>query len=321
MAIIYQATEVPVHEREAVLRSAFDGQSWPTTVDLGNADSADHYMHAWEFGPTSIFQADLTDLRLGRSHKQIRVGPSEMLTIARQQNSVGKHDQFDDRRTVDTGQLMIVDMNEPYQFSYDGRGASQAFYLPLEQMNLPRTVVKEAAARLPASPLYSLFSSHISELTNIGDAIAGTDAASAVGESSIDLARTLIASAYDPDYARNMMAEVLLPRIRGYIRQHLCDPNLSADTIAHAHNISTRKLFRLCEDADFSLEQWIITNRLQGTHDELARPETRALSIAVIARRWGFGNPSYFARRFRTMYGLSPRAWRDLAATQAPPHV
>jgi AraC-like DNA-binding protein len=168
-----------------------------------------------------------------------------------------------------------------------------------------------------------LFSLHITELANIGDAIAGTDAARAVGESSIDLARTLLASAYDPDYARNMMAEMLLPRVRGYIRQHLCDPDLSADTIALAHGISTRKLFRLCEDADFSLEQWIITNRLQGSHDDLARPESHALSIAAVARRWGFANPSHFARRFRTMYGLSPRAWRNLAAAQTPtpPHA
>lgn len=316
MVSIYQASDHAAGDRESALRAAFDEQTWPITVDLENAASSTHSMHAWEFGQASIFQADITGLNLRRSDKQVRLGTSDVLSIARQRGSVGKHDQFGSQHAVDTGELVLVHNNEPYQFSYDGLGGSQALYLPLDEIKLSRDVLKEAATRLPASPLYRLFSQHIAELTRVGDAITGTDTAHAVGESTIDLARTLLASAYDADYARSMLAEVLLPRIRGYVRQHLSEPSLSPDTIAKAHDISARKLFRLCEDDDFSLEQWIITSRLQGSHDELARPETRDLSIATIARRWGFTNASFFARRFRAMYGLSPRAWRELAAEQ-----
>ncbi|MGA9870751.1 MAG: AraC family transcriptional regulator [Rhodococcus sp. (in: high G+C Gram-positive bacteria)] len=315
MAVIYQASGLPVGERRDALHAAFDGQTWPLSVGVDNADDVDHYMQAWEFGPASIWQANLTNLSLDRTEKHVRTGPADMFCVARQTSGAGIHDQFDSRYTVGTGHLMLVDMNQPYRYLYDGPAASQALYVPIEALNLPRRVVKEAATRLPASPVYELLSTHINELTSAGDSIAGTEAARTLGESSVELARTLIASAFDGDYARGMMAEVLLPRIKGYIRRHLADRDLTPDTIARAHDISTRKLFRLCGEDDFSLEQWVITHRLEGCRGELARAECRHLPIALIARRWGFGNPSYFARRFRAAYGMSPRAWRYCSAS------
>ncbi len=34
--------------------------------------------------------------------------------------------------------------------------------------------------------------------------------------------------------------------------------------------------------------------------------------VAAVARRWGFPDPSWFARRLRAAYGVSPREWRAL---------
>ncbi|OCH80264.1 hypothetical protein A9310_22365 [Gordonia sp. UCD-TK1] len=51
---------------------------------------------------------------------------------------------------------------------------------------------------------------------------------------------------------------------------HLSDPDLSPVSIARAHGITVRKLFQLLADAGTSLEQWIITSRLEGAHDDLA---------------------------------------------------
>jgi AraC-like DNA-binding protein len=312
MTIIFRSTDVPLHEREDVARSTFDQQVWPATVDLGDPATDDSVMHNWTFGQTSIFEANLTGMRVRRTARQVRTGPAEMLTIARQKQGRARHDQFDARRLVNSGELMIVDNNTPYDFYWSGLGGSQALYVPLEELALPRNVVAQAASRLPASPLYGLINAQITDLTEIGDAVGDSSAAQTLGDTTTDLARALIASAYDADYARGAMAEVLLPRIRGYVRQHLSDASLSPDSIALAHNISVRKLFRLCEDADFSLEQWIIGERLDGSRAELARAETQDISVAAIARRWGFTNPSFFSRRFRAAYDMTPRAWREL---------
>jgi AraC-like DNA-binding protein len=84
----------------------------------------------------------------------------------------------------------------------------------------------------------------------------------------------------------------------------------AAPTIAAAHNISLRHLYKVCAEADLSLEQWIIGERLRGAREELSRPESRQRPIAMIARRWGFRDPTHFTRRFRAVYGMAPSEWR-----------
>jgi AraC-like DNA-binding protein len=151
-------------------------------------------------------------------------------------------------------------------------------------------------------------------VTDKGDLVTTDQAVGeTIGDAAIDVARALLASAYDADYARGAMADVLLPRIRGYVRRHLGDPHLSPAMIAAEHEISVRKLFQLCSDADFSIEQWIIALRLDGIRADLARPELRHRPVTQIAHRWGLTNASYATRRFREAYGMTPRAWRRLS--------
>ncbi|MFC8527299.1 helix-turn-helix domain-containing protein [Nocardia sp. NPDC057227] len=316
MAVVFHSAELPRGDRADATHSAFLDQSWPTTVRLADAAAGDSVLEAWDFGRTSIFQSHLTGLHLRRSGRQVRDGPAEVLTIARQHRATGRHEQFGVRRTVAPGELMVVDMNEPYEFHWSGRGSSQALYLPIAEVGLPREVLVAAASRLPASPLYALMSAHIRDLVAAGDRISGTAAADALSAAAIDLTRALLASAYGPEYGRAALHDALLPRIRGYVRRHLADPELSPARIARAHDISVRTLFRLCAAAEFGLEQWITTTRLDGARAELARPELRGLPVAVIARRWGFVNPSHFGRRFRELYGMTPGTWRALAAAE-----
>jgi AraC-like DNA-binding protein len=80
-----------------------------------------------------------------------------------------------------------------------------------------------------------------------------------------------------------------------------------------------RYLNKLCAEADFSLTQWIIEQRLRGAHHELARADSRGRSIAMIARGWGFSDPTHFSHRFRDTYGVTPRDWRRAAAEHAEP--
>ena len=78
--------------------------------------------------------------------------------------------------------------------------------------------------------------------------------------------------------------------------------------------MSVRQLYRVCAAAQLSLEQWIISQRLECARAELAAPRSRDRSIAVVARRWGFTDPSYFSRRFRATFGLTPSEWRQVGA-------
>jgi AraC-like DNA-binding protein len=175
-------------------------------------------------------------------------------------------------------------------------------------------VILEASTRLHTSPLYGLMVNHINGLTRRADELSADPSAAGVGMVSVELARALLASAaHDPRYRRDALATTLLTQVRAYIRQHLADPDLTPENIAAAHNISVRYLYKLCAAADFSLHQWITSQRLQGARDELAGLASEHRSIAMIAQRWGFSNPTHFSRRFRATYGISPRDWRQIA--------
>lgn len=75
----------------------------------------------------------------------------------------------------------------------------------------------------------------------------------------------------------------------------------------------------MCAAADFSLEQWTIHQRLEGASRDLSDLAQRDRPIAVVARRWGFSDASYFSRRFRQAFGSTPRDWRHADLLAAPP--
>jgi AraC-like DNA-binding protein len=314
MAIVFRSADVAVNDREEVTRTAFLEQSWPTTVDLDEPTAADSFIEVFTYGRASILRAQMTGVHLSRSARQVRSSPADVLAIAVQERSTARHEMYGRQRAVAPRDLMVNDMNSPYRYAWPGRGSSRALYVPLADLNLPTDVVRAASTRLPASPVYPLLRTCIDQMTDAGDRLsADPGTAESVGAVAIDVARALLTSAYDIEYGRGPMADVLLPRIRGYVRRHLGEPDLSPAMIAAAHDISVRRLFTICAAADFSIEQWIISSRLEGIRDELARPESRHRSVAEISRRWGLTNPSYVSRRFRATFGMSPRMWRQLA--------
>ena len=62
-----------------------------------------------------------------------------------------------------------------------------------------------------------------------------------------------------------------------------------------------------------SLHEWITGQRLEGAREELAGVGSRHRSIARVAQRWGFTNPTRFSHRFRDAYGITPRDWLLMA--------
>ena len=109
------------------------------------------------------------------------------------------------------------------------------------------------------------------------------------------------------------MADTLLTRVKAYVLQHLSDPALTPERIAHAHSVSVRQLYKACAAGGIGLEQWIIEQRLEAARSELRTPAGRRRSVAATARACGFRDASHFTRRFRASYGLTPRDWQQLA--------
>jgi AraC-like DNA-binding protein len=184
--------------------------------------------------------------------------------------------------------------------------------VPERLLGVPPNLATPALQHLGNSPLAPLFTHHVAEVRRVAGHINGPAAAS-LGTATLALARALVASVSTDDrLAREASEDILLQRVKAYVRSHLANGDLAPHTIAAATHVSVRQLYKTCANADLHLEQWIITERLAGAHEDLARTSSPALPVAVIAHRWGFTNASHFARRFRAAYGLSPREWQAL---------
>jgi AraC-like DNA-binding protein len=111
---------------------------------------------------------------------------------------------------------------------------------------------------------------------------------------------------------------VLLARIYAFIEQRLGDPDLSPDTIAAAHHISTRYLHKLFEAEDSTVAAWVRRRRLDHCRRDLVDPTHSRQSASAIAMRWGFPSPTHFGRVFRATYGVAPGEYRVMHAPATP---
>ncbi|MGY2114200.1 hypothetical protein ACW9HR_09815 [Nocardia gipuzkoensis] len=132
-------------------------------------------------------------------------------------------------------------------------------------LGLPADLISQAATRAQDSPHYRLVAGHIAQLTADADALSADPAAALSGRTGIELIRGPLLSAGSDNGNSSVVptADILLSRIRAYARRDLADPGLGAAQIAKAHNMSVRQLYKVCANAEYSLEQWIISQRLE----------------------------------------------------------
>ena len=208
-------------------------------------------------------------------------------------------------------QISLTDFGSPYQWRSTGESTTMSLRFTYAELCLPVGQIRSAAGDLVTSPLYDLFQTHVLQLYSLLDEDLPSSAAESLASATLELARAVIATVGQQDAARNDVAnEALVTRIGAYVQQHLADPALSPESIARAHHISVRQLYKLWSGRELGLAEWIMRGRLEGARRDLRRNES--LPIAALARRWGFTDATHFGRRFRSAYGISPREWRQV---------
>lgn len=89
-----------------------------------------------------------------------------------------------------------------------------------------------------------------------------------------------------------------------YIREHLTDPTLTVDKIAHALGLHRCYLYRIFhERTQTSIQTYISQLRLEKAQVLLVHSNS---SIAQIAQSCGFANSSYFSSAYKKYFGHTP---------------
>jgi AraC-like DNA-binding protein len=140
-----------------------------------------------------------------------------------------------------------------------------------------------------------------------------------LGTAVLDLLTVALAARLDREgrVSQDTRRRALLRRIHAFIEQHLHDPDLSPATIAAAHHISLRYLYKLFEAQQTTVAGWIRRRRLERCRRDLLDPALLGRPVSAIGTRWGLPNPAHFSRAFRAAYGLAPVEYRRMGTRSA----
>jgi AraC-like DNA-binding protein len=317
--LLLDTAAVPVADRIEVFNAAMLDASVPMTITHEQPEQPIHArMQLWNLGTGEWFTSDNSGFRLRRAQKHLSMDGKPYLALALQATGLCQFEQFGHQQTVRRGHLMLNDLTAPYDVTWSGLGGSRCFQLPYDRLGLPADLIRAAALRIHTSPLYDLVRHHLNYLSSEASRLQDDPGLTSLGNATTELLRALVvsAAAAGPDsLVRQVRQETLLPRVLAYTRRHLTEPDLGPLRIASAHNISRRQLYTLFRQADISLEQWIITQRLEGARIDLTSPASQHRTIAAIARSWGFTGTSHFITRFHAAYGRSPSGYRQYPDT------
>lgn len=104
--------------------------------------------------------------------------------------------------------------------------------------------------------------------------------------------------------------QLLLRRIETYINNNLMNPDLRVSDIARDNGLTVPQLYRLFNQSRTTPVDFMRRQRLSRIKDDLANPRMRHITIASIARKWGFTDTPYFNRAFKQQFNATPREFR-----------
>jgi len=227
---------------------------------------------------------------------------------------VGRSLNLQDGReaVLDEGDLMLCDPARPYTIRFDDPNRMLVLRIPSERL-ADRMGDPEALCgrRLAGEGLAgALLTSFIRTLwTNAGQGAAP------VGEAVQDAALSLLTAVArenggeargvrDLDAGQGAGA-----RIKGFIDENLCDPDLSVGRVASALGVSPRYVQMVFAGMATTPLAYIRRKRLERAARTL-REDGPACNITDLSFGLGFNDLSHFSRAFKAFYGVGPREFR-----------
>ncbi|MHA3701960.1 helix-turn-helix domain-containing protein [Jatrophihabitans sp. YIM 134969] len=271
-----------------------------------------------QLGPLTVCSIHSTAVRVTRTASLARDDLEPSLFFGLQLEGSSMVVQGDRQVVVGPGDLVFYESTTPYTL-LDERGVRQHFFrVPLAELDVSRDLIRSlAATRLaPGSPVATLAVDWFRSLGSQPDLLTAADA-DRLGRPSVEVFRSVLATHADRTSMAAEAAEGSLElRILAVARRHLDDPALTAARVAADLHISERQLYKTLAARGVSLAGYVRAERLEAARRDLLRHPTT--TIAAIARRRGFGDPSAFARAFRRAHAVTPHEWRRQHLPERP---
>jgi len=218
---------------------------------------------------------------------------------------------------VETGDMIIVDAQRPYELSFTR--PAHGLVLPLPWHRFERDAARlEALAGRPMSPrsgpaalLSGFVRSAWVELVELDDA--------EWPQSAADVIWDLLASALNggrttaPAGGR---AQDLRRKASALVECELYDPEFTSSAMAERLGVSARYLQQVFAEVGTTPSRFLHGRRLTAAAARL-RDADKPCRITDVALECGFGDLSYFSRSFRRRFGVSAARYRSECGSAA----
>jgi AraC-like DNA-binding protein len=321
--MVVRIDDIPPSERFAAWRALCERTTIP--LELRSAHEHDFQATMWgiHLGQVTVSGTSVPSLWNHRTPAHIRRSDPELYHLQLNLRGAADLRHAGAATTLGARQFMLSCTSRPYQ-GFIGRGRTDEMTVAVPPSLLP----------FPAADLDRLLGRRLSGRTGIGALLAdvlirlGAEHtayrpadAPRLGTAVTDLLTALLAHELDGDtdtgaadrIAPESHRNALVLRIQDFVRRNLHTPGLTPASIAAAHHISVRYLYRLFERQGHTVAAWIRAQRLERCRHDLADPAQRGTPIHAIAARWGFSHAADFSRAFRGAYGVPPRDFRQTA--------
>lgn len=256
-------------------------------------------------------------VRVCRSEVHARRRHEDYYKVILQTEGEARVEQDGHRGHLRPGELVLCDTTRPYSLCYDTDFRTVLLLLPRALLPFRPDILRGLTAHsMPADAGIGAVTG--SFLRSLRDQ-SGTCSEPTLGrlaDSAVSLITTLLAERLDRTPPTTPHQAMLL-RVRDHIERRLRDPGLSPDSIAAAHHISRRYLFKLFAAEELTVAGWIRMRRLERCARDLADVSARDQPVAMIAARWGLIDGRHFSRLFKAAYGETPSEYRRRAGYRA----
>ncbi|MFI5897827.1 helix-turn-helix domain-containing protein [Actinoplanes sp. NPDC051513] len=318
MSTTFRTADAPAASREDYWHHVVTSALGPLDLHIDSPLDAGDELTLGGVGGVRVGVLEASAAQVSRTSRHIKQSDPDFCKVDLLVRGGGVIQQDEREARLRPGDLTLVDLSRPSVWAMAPSHVIAIVFpralLPLHTDELARltavTVPGEQGLGALASTLVTRMPEHLDG--------AGESGAWSVGARLGTAVLDLLAAAFAARLGRDTVVpfetrqRVLLHRIHAFIEDHLADPDLSPHTIAAAHHVSVRYLYKLFDTQQTTVAAWIRHRRLDRARHDLQHPELRDRTITAIAARWGFSSPAHFNRVFRNAYGVAPGEYRVL---------
>lgn len=303
---------IPEGERLDFWRDLIGNMFMPLECAAGAGSSFSADLRHTPVGTLDLMTMAASPHAVTRSARLARNSDADYFMVSYQISGQGYLRQEDKESKQKAGDFVVYDSTRPFEMAYDGHFSKYILRIPRRLLNAhlsnPErmcglTIHSEAGPSiLLGGMLRSLAENKIELEAPVSEPIANA------------LIELIVGGLQSLPQARQCEISKLqmfhLSRVKNYVIQNLRDPSLNVEKIAMDLKMSVSSLYRIFDNEEQPLSQWIWSQRLQLCQKDLKSRALKGKNIGEIAFDWGFSNCTHFSRAFKRETGMTPKEFR-----------